>query len=160
MKALTGIPRRHHRVSHTTACLQVVLPSPVPLFVQRCVPELAYEVMLEHPEHLIADRAIVVPVNVCREGHRNHIQVGVRLVFGRREEGVALILTLGRLRHAAKPRHIWLPRQRLNHADDSPDSAFRHPTPVFPDEIMRAAVGDDDDRSVVGSTRGGVALIH
>ena len=83
----------------------------------------ANNVVLEHPQHLIADLAVVRVVGVGGQRNRHHVQARVGLVGGGGEQAIARLLCVGRFGHATEPRDVRAASQRCQHADQTAEEA-------------------------------------
>jgi hypothetical protein len=103
--------------------------------------------MLQHPKHFIADGAVVRLVNPGRQWHRLYVKLRIGLVRGSSVQRGTGLAGVGWFGYAAKLCHIWAEGKRINHAHQTPGRMLGNLSILLPNEIVRSAVGDQDNSS-------------
>ena len=143
-----------HGLGHPQVGLEIGLPGPMMFRLVGPLPGERGEGMVHPPEHPVADGPVVGGIHRGGQRHRHDVELRIGLVFGCREEMVALGFTARRLRDAAKPGDVGLARQRLQQAGQPASGPPRHPLALFVNKIVGPAVGHDDDVVVLASSSG------
>jgi hypothetical protein len=138
-------PGAHDRLGQPCVGLQVAAPGLVVRDVQVLEPAAADDVVLQHPQHLVADLPVVGVVGGGGQRDRDDVQARVGLIRRGGEQALARLLGVGRLRDAAVPGHAGAARERGQHADQTAGGRPGDPRSAIPYEVIRSAIGDDDN---------------
>src|SRR5207247_2327234 len=103
------------------------------------------DVVLEHPEHFVADLAIVGVIDLGGQRDRYDVEARLGLVDRGGKQALAGLPRVWRLGDAAIPDHVRPPREGLEHTDQPARGLANGPLAVPPDKVIGAAIGDDDD---------------
>ena len=134
--------------NHAPVCFQITLaPRAMTRSIQGRVTELSNQMMLQHPQHFIADSAVVRLVNPGGQRHRYYVMLRIGLVRGSGEQSGPGFAGAGWFGYAAKPGHIRAAGKRIDHAHQAAGRRLWDPPILLPNEIVRPAVGDQDDSS-------------